>query len=81
MISYIITRYGYGSIVDKHGIIHTIIGKSSFDKLKLMENCKSLVEAILKAKPSSLKGVYFKKMTLSSSMGPGIKLDKNVFIN
>ena len=67
--------------VDKSGIIHTIIGKSSFDKLKLMENCKSLVEAILKAKPSSLKGVYLKKMTLSSSMGPGIKLDKNVFIN
>ena len=67
--------------VDKNGIIHTIIGKSSFDKLQLAENCKTLMTAIMKAKPNSLKGVYLKKVTLSSTMGPGIKLDKSTFLN
>lgn len=67
--------------VDKNGIIHTIIGKSSFDKVKLLDNCNAIMSAIIKAKPSSLKGVYLKKVTLSSTMGPGIKLDKNIFIN
>lgn len=67
--------------VDKNGIIHTIIGKSSFDKVKLLDNCNAIMNAIIKAKPSSLKGVYLKKVTLSSTMGPGIKLDKNIFIN
>tara|TARA_Y100001968_G_C19343982_1_gene711058 strand:- start:144 stop:836 length:693 start_codon:yes stop_codon:yes gene_type:complete len=67
--------------VDKNGIIHTIIGKSSFDKSKLMENCQTVLGAILKAKPNSLKGVYLKKITLSSTMGPGIKLDKSIFVN
>ena len=66
--------------VDKNGIIHTIIGKTSFDNSKLTENCKTIMSAIMKAKPNSLKGVYLKKLTLSSTMGPGIKLDKNVFI-
>tara|TARA_B100001123_G_scaffold435221_1_gene563268 strand:+ start:684 stop:1376 length:693 start_codon:yes stop_codon:yes gene_type:complete len=67
--------------VDKNGIIHTIIGKCSFDKSKLIENCQTIVSTILKAKPNSLKGVYLKKITLSSTMGPGIILDKNIFIN
>lgn len=67
--------------VDKNGIVHTIIGKMSFDKPKLIENCKTLMSAIMKAKPNSLKGIYLKKVTLSSTMGPGIKLDKNTFIN
>ena len=67
--------------VDKNGIIHTIIGKSSFDNSKLAENCNAIMGAIIKAKPNSLKGVYLKKITLSSSMGPGIKLDKNIFAN
>ena len=66
--------------VDKNGIIHTIIGKSSFDKVKLSDNCNAIMNAIIKAKPSSLKGIYLKKITLSSTMGPGIKLDKNIFI-
>ena len=66
--------------VDKNGIIHTIIGKSSFDNLKLVENCETIMNAIMKAKPNSLKGTYLKKITLSSSMGPGIKLDRNIFI-
>jgi len=67
--------------VDKNGIIHTIIGKSSFENSKLIENCNAVMGAIIKAKPNSLKGVYLKKITLSSTMGPGIKLDKNIFIN
>ena len=62
--------------VDKNGIVHTIVGKMSFDKSKLIENCKTLMSAIIKAKPNSLKGIYLKKVTLSSTMGPGIKLDK-----
>ena len=66
---------------DKSGIIHTIIGKSSFEKSKLIENCQTIVGAILKVRPSSLKGTYLKKITLSSTMGPGIKLDKNIFSN
>ncbi len=67
--------------VDKNGIVHTIIGKSSFDKEKLADNCNAIMGSIIKAKPSSLKGVYLKKITLSSTMGPGIKLDKNLFTN
>ena len=57
------------------------VTKTSFDKLQLAENCKVLMAAIMKAKPNSLKGIYLKKVTLSSTMGPGIKLDKNVFLN
>ena len=67
--------------VEKNGIIHTIIGKTSFNKDQLSENCKTLMAAVMKAKPNSLKGVYLKKVTLSSTMGPGIKLDKNIFLN
>lgn len=67
--------------VDKNGIVHTIIGKSSFNKEKLADNCNAIMGSIIKAKPSSLKGVYLKKITLSSTMGPGIKLDKNLFTN
>ena len=67
--------------VDKNGIVHTIIGKSSFDKSKLLDNCNAIMGSIIKAKPSSLKGVYLKKITLSSTMGPGIRLDRNTFTN
>ena len=67
--------------VEKNGIIHTIIGKTSFKKAQLIENCQTLMTAIMKAKPNSLKGIYLKKVTLSSTMGPGIKLDKNIFLN
>ena len=48
--------------VDKNGIVHTIIGKSSFDKEKLADNCNAIMGSIIKAKPSSLKGVYLKKL-------------------
>ena len=67
--------------VDKNGIIHTVIGKSSFDNLKLVENCETIMNAIMKAKPVSVKGTYLKKFTLSSTMGPGIKVDRKSFIS
>jgi len=63
--------------VEKNGIIHNIIGKVSFSKEKIIENAKVFVNAILKAKPQAAKGVYMKKITMASTMGPGIKLDKS----
>ena len=65
--------------VDKTGIIHAAIGKVSFGQDKIMDNLNAFMGAVLKAKPASLKGVYVKKITISSSMGPGIKVDKNSF--
>ena len=63
--------------VEKNGIIHNIIGKVSFSKEKIVENAKVFVNAILKAKPQATKGVYMKKVTMTSTMCPGIKLDKS----
>lgn len=63
--------------VEKNGIIHNIIGKVSFSKEKIVENAKVFVNAILKSKPQATKGVYMKKVTMTSTMGPGIKLDKS----
>ena len=65
--------------VDKQGLIGVSIGRTSFEKNKLIENIKVCVDAILKAKPSSVKGIYFKKLTISPTMGPGIKIDKAEF--
>jgi large subunit ribosomal protein L1 len=67
--------------VDKAGIIAVNIGKLSFDKEKLIENINSCMTAIIKSKPSSVKGVYFKKFTISSTMSPGLKVNKSDFIN
>ncbi len=61
--------------VEKAGIVHVRIGKVSFDAEKLRENAKTIVEAVIKAKPASSKGRYLKSVTLSSTMGPGIPLD------
>ena len=61
--------------VDKNGIIHTICGKTSFDNEKLVENVRTIYDTVIKARPASVKGTYFKKMTLSSTMGPGVKVD------
>lgn len=61
--------------VDKAGIVHLPIGKVSFGKEKLMENLRALTETIIKAKPSSAKGTYLKSISLSTTMGPGIKID------
>ena len=65
--------------VDKYGIIHSGIGKMSFTKDQIHSNLDTLMKAVLKARPASLKGVYVNKITLSSTMGPGIKIDKNSF--
>jgi large subunit ribosomal protein L1 len=61
--------------LDKTAIIHTPLGKVSFDDKKLLENLSALIEAVVKAKPSGAKGQYIKTATLTTSMGPGIKLD------
>ena len=63
--------------VEKNGIIHNIIGKVSFSKEKIVENAKVFLGAILKAKPQAAKGLYMKKITMTSTMGPGIKLDRS----
>lgn len=61
--------------VEKAGIIHAGVGKASFDEAKLLDNVKALVDAISKAKPAGAKGTYLKKVSLSSTMGPGLKVD------
>ncbi|MFF3172856.1 50S ribosomal protein L1 [Streptomyces sp. NPDC057900] len=63
--------------VDKHSNLHFIIGKSSFDETKLVENYAAALEEILRLKPSAAKGRYIKKATLATTMGPGIPLDAN----
>jgi large subunit ribosomal protein L1 len=63
--------------VDKTGIIHTSVGKLSFASDKIADNAMELINVISKLKPSSSKGTYFKSITLTSTMGLGIKIDKN----
>jgi large subunit ribosomal protein L1 len=65
--------------VDKTGVIHAPVGKVSFDSQLLAENAKSLIDAVMRAKPSAAKGKYVKNATLSSTMGPGIKLNTAEF--
>src|SRR5580692_6480012 len=60
---------------EKAGIIHAGIGKVSFDEEKLLENAKALADAIQKAKPAGSKGTYVQKVSLSSTMGPGVRVD------
>ena len=61
--------------VDKNGIVHVPIGKKSFDVGDLVSNFKSVLSTIIRVKPPSVKGTYLKKITVSSTMGPGIKID------
>lgn len=65
--------------VDKTGVIHTGVGKVSFDENKIVENTRALIEAVAKAKPSTAKGKYMKKVNLASTMSPGILLDETAF--
>jgi len=66
--------------VDRHGNVHTTVGKISFSAEKLAENITTLMDQILRLRPHSAKGQYVRSVTLSSAMGPGIKLDRAVLI-
>ena len=61
--------------VEKAGIVHAGIGKASFDEGKLVENIKAFADAVSKAKPSGAKGTYIQRVAVSSTMGPGVKVD------
>jgi large subunit ribosomal protein L1 len=61
--------------VDKTGIVHAPVGKTSFATPRLLENAHALVDSIVKAKPAAAKGRYLKSITVSSTMGPGVKID------
>jgi large subunit ribosomal protein L1 len=61
--------------VDKNGIIHCAIGKCSFETPHLLANVAALIDVILKAKPTASKGTYFKKIAISTTMGPGVRVD------
>jgi large subunit ribosomal protein L1 len=61
--------------VEKAGIIHGGVGKASFSEEALLANVRAFVDAVMKAKPSGAKGTYMRKLALSSTMGPGIKID------
>ena len=61
--------------VDKTGIVHAPIGKTSFESQNLVDNAHALVDSVVKAKPSAAKGKYLKSVTMSSTMGPGITID------
>jgi large subunit ribosomal protein L1 len=63
--------------VDKTSNLHIPIGKASFDHQKLYENMAALMEAIRKARPAAAKGTYIRRITLTTTMGPGIKVDPN----
>jgi large subunit ribosomal protein L1 len=60
---------------EKGGVVHAGVGKASFDEAKLVENVRAFVGAVAKAKPSGAKGTYMKKISLSSTMGPGVSID------
>ncbi|MBI4670478.1 MAG: 50S ribosomal protein L1 [Chloroflexi bacterium] len=66
---------------DKTGGIHSIIGKSGFTEEQLLENFAALMDALLRAKPSGAKGVYLKKISLASTMGPGVRVEVNAAQN
>lgn len=61
--------------VEKAGIVHSIVGKVNMDSAHLIANIEAVIEALVKAKPASAKGTYLKKITLSATMSPGIKID------
>ncbi len=61
--------------LDKTGIVHAIVGKASFEQGQLAENVSTLLDAIVRAKPAASKGTYLKSISLSSTMGPGVKVD------
>jgi large subunit ribosomal protein L1 len=67
--------------VEKAGIVHVPVGKRSFEPALLQDNIRALMQALVKAKPATAKGQYLRTITLSSTMGPGIRIDPQVFIS
>ncbi len=61
--------------VEKAGIVHAGIGKASFDEKAIAENAKAFIDAVTKARPAGAKGTYVKKIAISSTMGPGVKVE------
>jgi len=66
--------------VDKTGILHVNVGKTSFDEKKIYDNVKAFIDTVVRLKPPSAKGTYLKSITLSSTMGPGIPVDRNLVL-
>lgn len=66
--------------VDKTGVIHSPVGKVSFDDAKLLENTRVLISAVMKAKPTTAKGRYLKKINLAATMSPGVLLDELAYV-
>jgi large subunit ribosomal protein L1 len=62
---------------EKAGVVHVPIGKVSFDAQKLVENARAIIDSVSRAKPSTSKGKYLRKLSVSSTMGPGLKVDVN----
>ncbi|MGO4707467.1 50S ribosomal protein L1 [Microvirga sp. 2MCAF38] len=67
--------------VEKAGIVHAGIGKASFDEAKLVENIKAFADSVAKAKPAGAKGTYIQRIAISSTMGPGVKVDPSSVLN
>ena len=65
---------------DKSGIVHCSVGKAEFSSDKLKSNIKALIEGLNKAKPASSKGVYLKKVALSTTMGPGVRVEPSSLV-
>ena len=63
--------------VDKTGIVHAPVGKTSFPPQNLVDNATALIDSIVRAKPAAAKGKYLKSITVSSTMGPGVKIDES----
>jgi large subunit ribosomal protein L1 len=61
--------------LDKTAIVHTLVGKANFAESALAENINTLIDAIVRAKPSAAKGTYLRSITIASTMGPGVKID------
>jgi large subunit ribosomal protein L1 len=64
--------------VDKAGILHATVGKSSFEQEKLVENVQAFLNTVIRIKPSSAKGQYVRSIVLSSTMGPSVRIDRSV---
>jgi large subunit ribosomal protein L1 len=67
--------------VEKAGIVHAGIGKASFDEGKLVENIRAFADAVSRAKPTGAKGTYIQRIAVSSTMGPGVKVDPSSVLN